>query len=190
MKYAGIGPRDAPGVIRDQMTAIGIMLQEAGFILRSGDGIGSDQAWAEEVPDWRTEIFIVSQKPNCSHGIIPNFTQEQWDFANKHFGMHRTGSGKVPLNLLTQSEYVQALFCRNLNILLGEDLQQPVDFVAYWWKEDKPHGWASGTGHTVSMANELGIPCFNIGIPEQQDAMQVLVNKLIDEQLINSMGVE
>lgn len=179
--YAGIGPRVTPMAVQSVMTFIGTELYKMGFILRSGDGIGADQAWAEEVPAEGTEIFVVNPTPHCPHAQVPVWTQEQWDFANKHFGMHRKGASGKELNLMTQSDYVQGLFCRNLNVLMGEDLNTPVDFVAYWFDRDCPNGWAGGTGHTISMANELGIPRFNINFAHEQTAMEAFIANLIKE---------
>lgn len=181
--YAGIGPRNTPMAVQEQMTIIGVEMYKMGFILSSGDGIAADQAWAEEVPPEATRIFVVEPKPNCPHGQVPVWTQEQYDFANKHFEMHRWDKARnAPMPLSSQNEYVQGLFCRNLNILLGADLNTPVNFVAYWYGEDRPAGWAGGTGHTVSMAFELGIPCFNICFADQQAAMEAFITKLLTEQ--------
>ena len=186
MIYAGIGPRVATALIRDQMTQLGIQLEELGFMLSSGDGIGSDQAWAEEVRPENTRIMLAEPKPNCPHGIVPDFLQEQWSFCNLHFGKFRTNAAGKPLSLASQNDYVQKLFMRNLNILLGADLANPVpvDFVAYWYGEDCPNGWAGGTGHTVSMARdpEINIPCFNIHLEKDREAMDKFVEQLLEKK--------
>ena len=177
--YSGIGPRNTPIKTQEQMAALGKQLEEMGFILSSGDGIGADQAWAQDVKPENTRIYLAESKPSCPHGLVPDFLQEQWEFANKHFGKHRGG-----LSLTSQSAYVQYLFMRNLNILLGADLTkpEPVNFVAYWYEKDCPNGWAGGTGHTVSMARdpELNIPCFNIALDKDCVALDELVNKLLE----------
>lgn len=181
MIYSGIGPRNTPIATQSQMSGIGKQLQEMGFILSSGDGLGADQAWAEQVKPENTRIFLAGSKPNCSHGIVPDFLQEQWEFANNHFAKHRGG-----MSLTTQSAYIQYLFMRNVNILLGGNLaeQQPVDFVAYWYNEDRPNGWAGGTGHTVSMARDplINIPCFNIALEKDCAAMDALVMQLLESK--------
>ena len=181
MIYAGIGPRNTPIKVQEQMAALGKQLEEMGFILSSGDGIGADQAWAQEVKPKNTHIYLAQSKPSCTHGLVPDFIQVQWEFANKHFGMHRGG-----LSLTSQSAYVQYLFMRNLNILCGADLTEPepVNFVAYWYEKDCPNGWAGGTGHTVSMARDpmLDIPCFNIALDKDCAALDALVMKLLESK--------
>ena len=47
MKYAGIGHRNTPENVRNMMTNIGSQLAKMGFILRSGNALGADQAWEE-----------------------------------------------------------------------------------------------------------------------------------------------
>ena len=49
MKYAGVGHRNTPENVRNMMTNIGSQLAQMGFILRSGNAIGADQAWEEQV---------------------------------------------------------------------------------------------------------------------------------------------
>ena len=171
MKYAGIGHRNTPEKVRDMMTNIGSQLAQMGFILRSGNAIGADQAWEEEVTRKMKEIFIINRKHSCPFGIIPKFTQEQWDFVIRHYHGGETA-------FIKQSEYVQQLFLRNLNILCGKDLDDKVDFVAYWHEGEHCDG---GTGHTVAMAKTLGIPCFNIWSQKDQQAMDELVTQLVEK---------
>ena len=70
MKYAGVGHRNTPEKVHDMMTNIGSQLAKMGFILRSGNALGADQAWEEQVPKKMKEIFLVESKPVCPHGII------------------------------------------------------------------------------------------------------------------------
>lgn len=172
MKYAGIGHRGTPEKVRDMMTNIGSQLAKMGFILRSGNALGADQAWEEQVPKKMKEIFIIEKKPVCPHGIVVDtITQEQWDFVVSHY---HGGSG--PFGRL--SAYVQYLFMRNLNILCGKDLDDKVDFVAYWHEGEHCDG---GTGHTIAMAKTLEIPCFNIWSEKDQQAMDEFVNQLMEK---------
>ena len=172
MKYAGIGHRNTPEKVRDMMTNIGSQLAQMGFILRSGNAIGADQAWEEGVTRKMKEIFIVSRKHSCPFGIIPKFTQEQWDFVVSHYPGGSKAFGK-------QNEYVQKLFLRNLNILCGKNLDDKVDFVAYWHEGEHCDG---GTGHTVAMAKTLEIPCLNIWRGKDQQAMDEFVIQLLEKK--------
>ena len=170
--YSGIGHRNTPEKVRDMMTSIGSQLAQMGFILRSGNAIGADQAWEEEVTRKMKEIFIINRKHSCPFGIIPKFTQEQWDFVVRHYHGGET-------DFIKQSEYVQQLFLRNLNILCGKHLDDKVDFVAYWHEGEHCDG---GTGHTVAMAKTLEIPCFNIWSEKDQQAMDEFVTQLVEKK--------
>ena len=170
--YAGVGHRNTPENVRNMMTSIGSQLAQMGFILRSGNAIGADQAWEEEVTRKMKEIFIINRKHSCPFGIIPKFTQEQWDFVVRHYHGGETA-------FIKQSEYVQQLFLRNLNILCGKHLDDKVDFVAYWHEGEHCNG---GTGHTVAMAKTLEIPCFNIWSQKDQQAMDKFVNQLLEKK--------
>ena len=171
MKYSGIGHRSTPEKVRDMMTSIGSQLAQMGFILRSGNAIGADQAWEEQVTRKMKEIFIVERKKSCPFGIIADVTQEQWDFVVSHYHGGMRAFSK-------QSAYVQYLFLRNLNILCGKHLDDKVDFVAYWHEGEHCDG---GTGHTVAMAKTLEIPCFNIWSEKDQQAMDELVTQLVEK---------
>ena len=74
MKYSGIGHRNTPENVRNMMTNIGSQLAQMGFILRSGNAIGADQAWEEQVTRKMKEIFIVERKYSCPFGIIADVT--------------------------------------------------------------------------------------------------------------------
>ena len=63
--YAGVGHRNTPENVRNMMTNIGSQLAQMGFILRSGNAIGADQAWEEQVTRKMKEIFIVERKYSC-----------------------------------------------------------------------------------------------------------------------------
>ena len=172
MKYSGIGHRNTPENVRNMMTNIGSQLAQMGFILRSGNAIGADQAWEEQVTRKMKEIFIVERKYSCPFGIIADVTQEQWDFVVSHYHGGMRAFSK-------QSAYVQYLFLRNLNILCGKDLDDKVDFVAYWHEGEHCNG---GTGHTISMAKTLEIPCFNIWSEKDQQAMDEFVTQLVEKE--------
>ncbi len=172
MKYAGIGYISTPEKVREQMTTIGSQLAEMGFVLRSGNTIGAEQAWEELVPENKKEIMVPQTKPNCPHGIVPDFIMEQSEFVIEHY--HKTYSDSFHKN----NAYVQYLHLRNLNILYGKDLNDPVDFVVYWNAGDSLMG---NVAHIVSMANELKIPCFNIWNQEDQQAMDEFVNQLMEK---------
>jgi hypothetical protein len=69
------------------------------------------------------------------------------------------------------------LMMRNVAIILGHDLGDPVQFVAYWSQQKQPQG---GTGNAVRLASLYGIPSFNIGFVEDQTAMSDFVDAQLE----------
>jgi hypothetical protein len=59
------------------------------------------------------------------------------------------------------NDWSWALHGRNLNIIAGDDLENPVDAVAFAGKVNRDGGIQGGTGMGVAYARDRGIPCFN-----------------------------
>lgn len=143
--YAGIGSRQTPPEILSLMTKIAIRLREGyNFILRSGGAIGADTAF-EEGAGTQTEIFLSN-----------NRVQEAREIAKNH---HPAWN-----NL---SEYVQGLMTRNAQIILGEYINKPVEFVVCWTKDgaetlEQTTIYTGGTGHAIRIASTYKIPVFNL----------------------------
>ncbi|ANZ50014.1 hypothetical protein PARSHIK_105 [Erwinia phage vB_EamM_Parshik] len=60
-------------------------------------------------------------------------------------------------------EFAWALHGRNLNIIMGDNLDTPVDAVYYSAPLDKDGNPTGGTAMGVKYAKECGIPCYNHG---------------------------
>lgn len=138
--YAGIGARATPPEILEKMESIAKRLSSKGYTLRSGGARGADKAFEDGCISARgnAEIF----KPD---GWIPawtNFTVELFHPAPERL-----------------NAYSRRLMQRNALILLGYDGNTPVEFVVCWTKDDMVTG---GTGHTLRMAEYLGIPIYNL----------------------------
>jgi len=67
------------------------------------------------------------------------------------------------------------LMMRNVSIIMGPELNDPVEFVAYWHPNRKPDG---GTANAVKLAQSLNIPCFNINFEDDQQAMSAFVDAI------------
>lgn len=120
------------------MATLGYHLSnQKGFTLRSGRAKGADQAFESEVP-YLKEIFTARDA-----------TPESFDHAAKYHPAWEHCSA-----------FAQALHARNSMIVLGRDLNDPVDFVVCW----TPGGAITGgTGQALRIAGAYGIPVFNYG---------------------------
>lgn len=135
MKYAGIGSRETPPKMLDWMTQMARWLNETGHILRSGGAKGADRAF-ERGAGTKCEIFRAADA-----------TPEAFDLAAKyHPAWERCDA------------YAQALHARNGMILLGVQLNDPVDFVVCWTPGARVVG---GTGQALRLAEAYGIKVYN-----------------------------
>lgn len=134
--YAGIGSRETPGTILNQMNAIAVWLQSEGYILRSGGAVGADTAF-ERGAGTKKEIF----RPNDA-------TPEALELASRfHPAWYRC------------SDYAQRLHARNGFQVLGRDLTSPSCFIVCWTKDGKASG---GTGQAIRIAEHNSLPVFNL----------------------------
>lgn len=146
--YAGIGSRSTPKDILSKMESISKTLAKKDYTLRSGGQIGADEAFriGAEIAGGDIELML------------------PWPGFRKLWGTEVTAEA-----ILTAEKYhpnwkacnpaARALHGRNSMIILGENLNDPVDFVVCWTKNGKDDG---GTGLGIRMAWELKIPVFNL----------------------------
>lgn len=141
MIYAGIGSRHTPELDQVTMRTVGHLLGLRGYTLRSGRAVGADQAFeagARSVAG-RMELFTA----DASAG------RNDWmrHASRYHPSWERCGF------------MARRLHARNSAILLGENLDTPVDFVVCWTKNG---GIIGGTGQGLRIAEALKIPVFNL----------------------------
>jgi hypothetical protein len=140
MKYfAGIGSRKTPEKILEQMTLNSTKYIDMGFILRSGGAYGADKVYEVGVPlNAPKEIFRPSDKIPDEAFILAEHYHPAW---------HRCNT------------YARRCHARNCLIILGIDLETPVEFVECW----TPNGEiAGGTGQALRIALDWDIPIFNL----------------------------
>lgn len=142
--YAGIGSKKTPADILNFMTSISKKLKDR-YTLRSGGVKGADKAF--EIGADSKEIF----RPEHA-------TQEAINFVSS---LHP--------NWNACSEYVRKLHGRNAQILLGKDLDSPVDFVLCWTPNAKLVG---GTAMGIKIARLKNIPVFNFADQDQIDSFK------------------
>lgn len=146
--YAGIGSRETPQDILNLMRDVAIVLQLQGYTLRSGAAKGAD-TWFEKGAGIAKEIFTPKdQIPDWAYQTVYKYHP-------------------APMRL---SGYAKNCHARNAQILLGSDGKTPVDVVICWTKDGKDSG---GTGQAIRIANDLGIPVFNL---KNSDALQYTLN--------------
>jgi len=139
MKYfAGIGSRETPFDIQLLMYDIAIKLANK-YTLRSGHAIGADISFENGCDSVKgpKEIFVAD---DC--------TKEAMKY-----------SSQFHPNWSACSEYARKLHGRNSMIMLGRNLNTPVDRVICWTKDGKDTG---GTGQALRIANHHDIIIYNL----------------------------
>lgn len=141
--YAGIGSRETPFPVLQQMQEWGNWFARSGLVLRSGHARGADQAF---------ELGCDSALPG--HQAKQIFTA---DMSNRYPNWFDHAAAFHPA-WPKCSPYAQALHARNSAIVLGAQLNDPVTFVCCWTKGGKASG---GTGQALRIAAHCEIPVFN-----------------------------
>ena len=142
--YAGIGSRETPGAILDQMEQLGRSLAEQGLVLRTGNCTGADQAFqrgANSINPKLVELCLPwpgyeAASIRLGNAVHTPSRQAYAIAAQYHPAWHKCRPA------------MQALHARNVQIILGAELAQPVEFVLCWTPR-RQSGGRYGHGHTL-----------------------------------------
>ena len=152
LAYAGIGSRETPPDVLDQMTVVARWLERRGWHLHSGGACGADSAFASGTADARTLHLPWPGYENHAgaHCHVPSGELYHRCIAlaaEHHPAWHRCSQG------------ARRLHARNVSILLGPALTDPVDAVVCWTKGGRATG---GTGLGIRIAQHVDIPVLNL----------------------------
>ena len=171
--YAGVGARSTPREVLAGMSDVAQVLGDAGFALSTGGADGADRAF--EAGALRTDAPVTVHTPWPGYnGYRPGRDPES-DIDVVHPKAGDAVRGLSFLHLARRHHPAwdrcrrgaRALFLRNVSILAGalddDGAVLPVRAVIAWNPNGSAHGReAGGTGHTLRVAAELGIPVVNL----------------------------
>jgi len=152
--YSGIGSRNTPVKILEQMGAIALKLSDLGYILRSGHANGADLAFEKSA--FQAEIWLpwsrfnydnALKAENHIHNIISSDDEEAFNSVAR---LH-----PMPSNL---SQGAFKLMARNYRQIIGLNAPNS-EFVVCYTKDGKDSG---GTGQAIRLAIENNIPVYNL----------------------------
>ena len=138
--YTGIGSRKTPENVQEVFTIISLVLEEKGFIVRTGDADGADHSFRKKTKN--KKVYTAN------------------DAKKKDFHI----AERIHPNWQACSEYAKKLHTRNLYQVKGDNLDEPSEFLLCWTKEGKPIG---GSRTAIVYAQENQIPVFNFGDHKQ-----------------------
>lgn len=154
--YTGIGSRETPPDIQFIMLMIASMLEKLDYVLYSGGAPGADSAFYRGVHDkTKAQLFVPW---NGFQGY-----KMYYPVPDKAVEIARTLH--PVFDKLSQG--VQKLHTRNVQQILGRDLEHPTGFVVCWTKDgaetkEEVTSKTGGTGTAIKLASINNIPVFNL----------------------------
>lgn len=163
--YAGIGSRSVPESIAKLMGVMAAKLSEHGYILRSGNAEGADQAFARGAVE--ADIFLPwddfqkpFQKVFKEHNYI--VVEESDEQAQKSLKYHP--------NCAALTQVSKKFMRRNYRQVMGKPNSE---FIICWTPDGKEVG---GTAQAMRIAKDHDIPIFNLAFPKHKEFLCNLLN--------------
>lgn len=150
---AGIGSRQTPAAVCAEMQAIGAWCWDNGVVLRSGHAEGADIAFETGVDGALAEIWLPWKSYNrptrmpASTYRVTEMTPELWAQVYEYH--------PAPGNL---TQGARLLMARNVQIILGANLRDPVTAVVCWTPDEE----TGGTSFGIRLARANGIKVINM----------------------------
>lgn len=135
--YAGIGSRSTPLPTLQDMTIIAEQLEKLGYILRSGGADGADSAFEKGVDNPDNAIILRPKHATKEAMNLASTVHPAWHNCNEH---------------------ARKLHGRNCQIILGENLQEPAEFVVCYTPSEEYGGTSLG----IRLARRKGILVYNL----------------------------
>ncbi|AZU98629.1 hypothetical protein [Acinetobacter phage AbTZA1] len=154
MKYAGIGSRRTPMDVLAKLREVAKHLELAGHVCHTGGALGADKAFIDGAPE-TTVLWLPWQGYNGYYSNTPELRQRHIDFAAKYHP-----------NWKACKFSARKMHGRNAQITLGDNLDEPADFIVCWTPDAKIEG---GTGMALRIAIDYDIPVFNLGAKRGAD---------------------
>ena len=163
--YAGVGARATPGETLSTMTAMSDWLGKRGWQLRSGGAHGADDAFAKGADASARTVLLPWEGYNGRQGadcVVPSP-----DVA----GRAREIAASLHPAWDKCDDAARSLHARNAAIVLGPDLDSPVDALVCWTEEGKTVG---GTGMAIRIAEKYDVPVFNLATSHPREICQAM----------------
>jgi len=163
MYYAGIGNKiEISEMMEIIIKEIGALAATSGYTLRSGHSDGADKAFEYgcDSAKGKKEIMLPWKLFNNSTSHHYSLPEEAFDIAADHFSTWRK------LN-----DHQKKLFARNATVLLGQNLQKPVNFMICYTEDDI---FNSTVSHSIRIAKDNGIPVYNLSNHSSRKLIQAI----------------
>lgn len=155
--YAGIGSRQTPDEIQNQMFDLALHLANIGCTLRSGGADGADTAFYAGACD----SMNVSVHPEIFKWQHGRDSKPARAMAQQVINRLNSEDGETLPPLTRMTQRTAGLLARNVQIVLGKELNEQCEFVVCW----TPGGdMIGGTRHALKLASMFDISVYNYGV--------------------------
>lgn len=185
--FAGIGSRETPQDVQDEMGRMTREMESRGFRLRSGGADGADDAFEKGSTAGNKEIFLPKAGFNGrSQGIL--LRGEQYRRAQEMAMNYHPNPDALFYdgNLRRKPKFAAEAHTRNMGQMLGANLDRPSKVVLCY----TPDGAASGgTGQAIRVAEALGVPVLNMRRPAIREAVlkELGIERVQERQQVRGM---
>ena len=163
--YAGAGARRTPPTVLAGMQDMARELGAAGWYLRTGGAKGADDAFARAAPPAKRSVLVPWRGYNGWQAFACHVLRAD------EIGAMRRAAARLHPAWERCPPRVRDLHARNVMVVLGSGMAYPADAVVCWTDRGRVSG---GTGMTIRLARDHGIPVFNLAEIEPAQAMRRL----------------
>ena len=165
---AGIGSRQTPYEVLDVMYDFGAFIARNKGILRSGGAKGADQAFIRGAcgcDESRVEVYLPWAGYECRH-----FPKCCVKLETPDVGAYTIAKAYHPAWIQCDTA-ARKFHARNMHIIFGKDLNDPVDLVICW----TPNGLGGGgTGQGMRAAMAYGIDVVDLACTSAERVAKML----------------
>ena len=169
--YAGVGARKTPSAMLAHMKHMARELAARGWHLRTGGADGADSAFANATPTEQRTVFVPwrgyngwEASTNQGGSLCRVLDAEEIRTMREAAAPHHPAWERCP-------DRVRDLHARNVAVLLGADMRQPVDAMVCWTDKGQVRG---GTGMAIRLARHHGVPVLNLAEVDARQALRRL----------------
>ena len=174
--YTGVGSRETPQSIMEEMLRIAQKFGKLGWTLRSGAAPGADGAFeigCDSVLGPK-EIFLPWANFNSNPSPHFEIPDRAYEISSRYH--------PAWVRLKTP---VRRLMARNAQQVLGKNLDSPSSFVVCWTPDgctnhESRTQATGGTGQAISIASAHNIPVINLQTEDAIDRLQYILTELYE----------
>jgi hypothetical protein len=177
--YAGIGARETPAEVLEQMRALAERFARAPLVLRTGASPGADQAFLRGAAHACGAVELYLPWPDFEESARAAAAQA----ATTVFGQPTPAAIELAADFhprwMALTPASRLLRARDVHQILGADLRTPAAFVVCWTPDGSVDGsgaHAGGTGQALRVAAHHHIPVVNLAAGDgMRDALDLLL---------------